>query len=122
MKKGFLLNSKISYLIANMGHKDMLAIGDAGLPVPFGVDKIDLAVSRGVLNFLEVFDAILSEQHIEAVILAEEIKEKSTKMHHEILSRISKIRDKDNVKIDIIYKGFQGLLQQTKGEKVFIVS
>lgn len=34
MKKGILLNSQISAVIADMGHFDTLGIGDAGMPVP----------------------------------------------------------------------------------------
>ncbi len=45
MKRGELLNSYLSGLIADLGHKDKIVIADAGLPVPEGVEKIDLAVS-----------------------------------------------------------------------------
>ncbi|MCH3489705.1 D-ribose pyranase, partial [Enterococcus faecium] len=36
MKKGKVINSDISRVIAQMGHFDKLSIGDAGMPVPFG--------------------------------------------------------------------------------------
>jgi len=74
MKKGILLNSYISSLIADLGHKDRIAIADAGLPVPEGVEKIDLAVSSGLPGFIETLQAVLSEYEIEAGIMAEEIK------------------------------------------------
>lgn len=40
MKKTTLLNIALSRTIAGMGHGDILVIGDAGLPVPPGVEPI----------------------------------------------------------------------------------
>lgn len=48
MKKSVLFHSELSHVIADMGHNQELTIGDSGLPVPPGVEKIDLAVSRGI--------------------------------------------------------------------------
>ena len=85
MKKAFLLNSAITETIAKMGHTDSLVIGDAGLPIPDGVKRIDLAVSEGIPGFMEVLKAVLSEQKVEKIILAEEIKTASLQMHEDIL-------------------------------------
>ena len=67
MKKATLLNSTLSYEIAKLGHTQTLCIGDAGLPVPPGPERIDLAVTKGVPGFLQVLDAVLSE--MQAAIL-----------------------------------------------------
>lgn len=48
MKKTKLLNAALSHLVAQLGHNDMIVVGDAGLPVPPGVPCIDLAVMRGL--------------------------------------------------------------------------
>ncbi len=80
MKKGILLNSGISTVISEMGHTDTLVIGDAGLPVPDGVRRIDLAVTAGVPDFATVLDAVLSELQIEMVTIADEIAVKNPKM------------------------------------------
>lgn len=85
MKKNFLLNSKISAVVSRMGHLDEITIGDAGLPIPDGPDRIDLAVFEGVPSFEDVLRAVLSEQKVEKFILAEEIKETSPDMHSRIL-------------------------------------
>lgn len=45
MKKIGCLNSELSYVISKLGHFDTLTIGDYGLPVPKGVQRIDLAVT-----------------------------------------------------------------------------
>lgn len=74
MKKSGVLNKDISMVIAGMGHKDMLVVADAGLPIPAGTRRIDVAVSRGVPGFLETVRAIAEELNVEKVIVAEEMK------------------------------------------------
>ena len=84
MKKTTLLNSEISRVVADMGHGDYLVIADAGLPVPFGTVKIDLAVKSGVPNFLEVLDAVLSELEVEQVTVASEMKGENPHLYAEM--------------------------------------
>ena len=87
MRKTVLLNSSISAVISQMGHTDMLTVGDCGLPIPEYVERIDLALKKGVPAFLETLDTILEELCVEKIILAEEIKAASPAMHDEILKR-----------------------------------
>ncbi len=75
MKKTTCLNSEISYTIAQMGHFDTLAVGDAGLPVPEGVKKIDLAVKLGLPSFTDVLETVLSELKIQKATVASEMAE-----------------------------------------------
>lgn len=72
MKRTPLLHAELSQVIAAMGHGDMLVIGDAGLPIPEGPRRIDLAVARGVPRLGEVLDAVLSEFTVEGVVVAQE--------------------------------------------------
>ncbi|MCX2897945.1 D-ribose pyranase [Pseudomonas mandelii] len=76
MKKTPLLNVALSRLIASLGHGDMLVIGDAGLPVPAGVELIDLALTHGVPDFISTLKVVLSEMQVESHVLAQEILEK----------------------------------------------
>ncbi|MCO7576366.1 MULTISPECIES: D-ribose pyranase [Pseudomonas] len=73
MKKTPLLNIALSRLIASLGHGDIVVIGDAGLPVPTGVELIDLALTHGVPDFLGTLKVLLSEMQVESHVLAEEI-------------------------------------------------
>ena len=57
MKKTALLTAPISSAVARLGHGDSLCIGDAGLPVPQGVERIDLALMVGVPSALQVLKA-----------------------------------------------------------------
>ena len=74
MKKIGILNKDISEVIAGMGHTDMLVVADAGLPIPPGVQRIDLAVRKGLPGFLETVEAILGELQLERIIIAEEMR------------------------------------------------
>ncbi|EPL03950.1 D-ribose pyranase [Pseudomonas sp. CF161] len=73
MKKTPLLNVALSRLIASLGHGDIVVIGDAGLPVPAGVELIDLALTHGVPDFVTTLRVVLSEMQVESHVLAEEI-------------------------------------------------
>lgn len=81
MKKTGLLNQPLSAVIAGLGHTDMLVIGDAGLPIPAGPQRIDLAVSAGVPPFLEVVRAVLGEMAVQGAIVATEMTSVSPAMH-----------------------------------------
>lgn len=72
MKKTRLLHAELSQCIATLGHGDMLIIADAGLPIPKGVQRIDLAVSLGVPRLADVLEAVLSEMQVERSIVAQE--------------------------------------------------
>jgi D-ribose pyranase len=71
-----LLNVALSRLIASLGHGDMVVIGDAGLPVPPGVELIDLALTQGIPDFVSTLNVVLSEMQVERHVLAEEILDK----------------------------------------------
>lgn len=74
MKKSGVLNHRLAAVIATMGHGDQLVIADAGLPVPNGVERIDLAVMAGLPAMLDVTGAIASELQVERVTYAAELE------------------------------------------------
>lgn len=120
MKRGVLLNSEISYVISKLGHTDTLTIGDCGLPVPEGVQRIDLAVVKGLPEFIPVLDAVLEEQEIEGVILAEEIKTANPKLLDEILSLIKKTEEKEGKTIAVDYVPHEEFKKKTRESKAVI--
>ena len=78
MKKNGILNSEISKVLSDLGHKDQIVIADAGLPIPDGVKKIDLAVAFSEPTFIRVLEEVIKDMEVEKVILAEEIQEKNS--------------------------------------------
>lgn len=81
MKKTGVLHAQLSRIIAAMAHGDMLVIGDAGLPVPPGVEFVDLALKEGVPGFLETVETVLTELHVEEAIIDTEQAEVSPQMY-----------------------------------------
>lgn len=72
MKKGLLLNAPLSAVVARLGHGDTVVVCDAGLPIPEGVERIDLAVSPGIPSLVQVLAAIAAEMQVERVVIAQE--------------------------------------------------
>ena len=75
MQRHGILNSHIAKVLADLGHTDTICISDCGLPVPEGVQKIDLALDFGVPSFEQVVSIIAKHMKSEAVHAAKEIKE-----------------------------------------------
>lgn len=73
MKKQGVINQPISTIISGMGHMDTLVIADAGLPIPWETNRIDLALKNGVPGFLETLEVVLQELQIESAFVAEEM-------------------------------------------------
>lgn len=80
MKKRGIINAQLAGLIAGLGHKDIFMIADGGMPVPKGVEIVDLALCGGVPGFRQVMDVVLDEAEVEYYILAEEIAEKNQEL------------------------------------------
>lgn len=120
MKRGTLLNSELSYVISKLGHTDTLTVGDCGLPVPEGVQRIDLAVVKGLPEFMPVLEAILEEQEIEKVFLAEEIKSANPELLQEILRLLGRTGVKEGKTIDIEYVPHEEFKKRTRDSKAVV--
>ncbi len=77
MKKRGIINARLAGLIAGLGHKDEFMIADGGMPIPKGVEIVDLALCGGVPTFRQTMDAVLDEAEVEFYTVAEEIVEKN---------------------------------------------
>ncbi|HCX63066.1 D-ribose pyranase [Sedimentibacter sp.] len=120
MKKGNLLNSEISYVIGKMGHTDSLTIGDCGLPVPEGVQRIDLAVVKGLPEFIPVLSAVLDELFIEKVILAKEIVHSNPELNNKITEIIKAAEKEESRAIEVEYVAHEEFKKRTAGTKAVI--
>jgi D-ribose pyranase len=90
MKKTGLLHSELNRVISAMGHGDMLVIADNGLPIPPGVNLIDLALRPGTVSFEDTLQTIAEELVIESYVVATELKETNSTL----LNRVQQIVDK----------------------------
>lgn len=112
MKKGVLLNSDITKIIGQMGHTDKIVIADAGLPIPESTERIDIALKKGIPGFIETLDTILNELKVEAIVLAEEIKENNPEIHTEILKRFEGV--------DVKYMSHEQFKRMTEDAKAIV--
>lgn len=76
MKEHGILNSEISKRLSDLGHTDLIAVGDCGLPIDSD-KKIDLALKLGEPKFIDVLEVLLEDFGCEHYILASEIKEEN---------------------------------------------
>ena len=110
MKRNGILNSHISKILSDLGHTDQIAIADAGLPVPDGVLKIDLALKLGTPSFREVLDVIAEDMVIEKVIVAREIQEGNP----QTLAYLNKKFDSQTIDDSQNHEQFKALTRQVK--------
>ncbi|HUT94643.1 MAG TPA: D-ribose pyranase [Thermoguttaceae bacterium] len=85
MKRTRLLNSELSYAISRIGHTASITLCDAGLPIPKGVTRIDLAIERGYPSFIRTLDILLSEMLVEEIIVASEMDAKNPRVFQEMM-------------------------------------
>ncbi|EST59844.1 D-ribose pyranase [Proteus hauseri] len=120
MKKGVLLNSPISSLISRLGHTDKITIADAGLPIPSSVERIDLALTQGIPDFMSVLQTITHEMQVEAVMLAEEIKTINPSLFNEIISYLHLLEQEQKKPIQIMSVSHEALKKQLTENKAVI--
>ncbi|AVG17911.1 MULTISPECIES: D-ribose pyranase [Chromobacteriaceae] len=75
MKKHGHLNRDIARILASMGHTDSLVIADCGLPIPPGVECVDLSLRLGQPGFIETLDSVLADFQCERAVFAIECRQ-----------------------------------------------
>lgn len=111
MKKSGILNSHIAKVLADLGHTDTIVIADAGLPVPNGVLKIDVALTPGTPSFQEVVKVVSEDMVIEKMYLASEMRGANPRQH-EFMKQFQEI--------DVEFVKHERLKQMTANAKVVI--
>ncbi|MBB5018689.1 D-ribose pyranase [Chitinivorax tropicus] len=88
MKKTPLLHPDLSDAIARLGHGDMLVIADAGLPIPDGPRRIDLAVTPGLPGLDAVLEVVLGEMQAEYATIASELGDRNPVVAQQVAQRL----------------------------------
>jgi D-ribose pyranase len=97
MKKCGHLNREVSRVLARMGHTDSLVIADCGLPVPEGVECIDLSLSLGEPAFLRVLDSVLADFKVERAVFAAEAND-----HNPAVAARASSLSREEVQVDFV--------------------
>ena len=79
MRRLSTLNPQLSRVLSETGHVDTIVVTDAGLPLPQGVERVDLAFRPGQPAFLDVLDTVLESLSVEGAIVASEVVEPARK-------------------------------------------
>lgn len=91
MKKSGILNSKLSGIIAAMGHTDRLVICDAGLPIPHNANIVDLALTANIPKFIDTLTVVLGELQVESAIIAKEFSQSGNSLYKDLQKALSGI-------------------------------
>jgi D-ribose pyranase len=76
-KTATTINPALSRVISETGHTDLIIVTDAGLPIPAGSERIDLAYRPGAPAFLDVLDTVLAELVVEGATVSAEVATES---------------------------------------------
>jgi D-ribose pyranase len=79
-KTATTINPTLSRVISEIGHTDTLVVTDAGLPIPSGAERIDLAYRPGAPAFLDVLDTVLAEMVVEGATVSSEVADNSPEL------------------------------------------
>ncbi|WP_189246836.1 D-ribose pyranase [Streptosporangium pseudovulgare] len=88
MKRAGILNAALSGALARLGHTDEVLVCDAGMPLPRGVEVVDLAFLPGVPAFADVLDGLLAELVVEGAVAAEEVRAANPACHALLAGRL----------------------------------
>lgn len=115
MLKSGIFHPQLTRVLAEIRHMDMLVIGDAGLPVPKGVERVDLGWKEGSPGYLEVLEEIEKVLVVEGAVFAEEALKVSPQMHKKALE----ILPKD---IPVTYIPHTELKEKSKEAKAIVLT
>lgn len=82
------INPALSRVISETGHTDLIVVTDAGLPIPPGSERIDLAYRPGAPAFLDVLDTVLAELVVEGATVSAEVAEISPQVLEALRERL----------------------------------
>lgn len=90
MLKAGILHPQLARVLAELRHKDTIVIGDAGLPIPKGVERVDLGWRPGDPAYLDVLKEILKYIVVEEAVFADEALEVTPEFHKKALALLPK--------------------------------
>lgn len=73
MRPDGLWHPRLMAILTATGHGDLVVVADAGLPVPTGVETVDLLWRRDEPDLVPVLGAVLTECVVEHATIAEEL-------------------------------------------------
>ncbi|GAB3603447.1 D-ribose pyranase [Microbacterium aureliae] len=105
------INPALSRVISETGHTDLIVVTDAGLPIPAGSERIDLAYRPGAPAFFDVLDTVLAEMVVEGATVSAEVAEVSP----DVLAALHDRFDPLGIEIELVpHVDFKRLTHQAR--------
>ena len=110
------INAQLSRVILETGHTDLIVVTDAGLPIPLGCERVDLAYRPGAPAFIDVLDTVLAELIVESATISAEIEQYSPHMLAALRERL------DPLGVTIKLVPHVEFKERTRGARAFVRS
>jgi len=109
MKRDGILNEHINSVISRLGHTDLLAIGDCGLPIPDGILRIDISLVKGIPSFKDVVEAVSGELVVERIFIAQEMRQGNPACYNLLFEQFAGIEI-----VELPHEELKGMLPKVK--------
>ncbi len=97
MKEIGMINGQIDSALNRQGHMDLMMVVDAGFPCPDHVEIIDIALSEGVPQILDVLAELRKVHSVEKIIMAQDTQDHNPTYFAKAAKAFG-----DNVEIEVI--------------------
>lgn len=96
MQSGSILfNQRLSAVVTGLRFGEIIVVADAGLPIPAGVETLDLALTTGIPSVTDVITVLKSELVIDEVIIAAEME----KVNPEVTTSVDTVFSQAGVRV-----------------------
>ena len=97
MKEVGMINGHIDSALTRQGHMDLMMVVDAGFPCPDEVELIDIALSEGVPQILDVLAELRKVHSVEKIVMAQDTRDHNPTYFDKVAKSFG-----DNVEIEVI--------------------
>ena len=97
MKEIGMINGHIDSALTRQGHMDLMMVVDAGFPCPDEVELIDIALSEGVPQILDVLAELKKVHSVEKIVMAQDTRDHNPTYFDKVAKSFG-----DNVEIEVI--------------------
>ena len=97
MKEVGMINGHIESALTRQGHMDLMMVVDAGFPCPDEVELIDIALSEGVPQILDVLAELRKVHSVEKIVMAQDTRDHNPTYFDKVAKSFG-----DKVEIEVI--------------------
>lgn len=97
MKEVGMINGHIDSALTRQGHMDLMMVVDAGFPCPDEVELIDIALSEGVPQILDVLAELRKVHSVEKIVMAQDTRDHNPTYFKKVAKSFG-----DKVEIEVI--------------------